>query len=228
MGKALGIPLPSLRRLPLYYRHVRRVLDRGQEVISSGELGAACAVPAAQVRKDLRYVREYGRPGIGYNAHSLARRLEEFLGLVNDKEAVLAGAGNLGRALANYPGFARYGLRIVALFDRDPAKIGQKVGDTEVLPIWKLVDLARRLHIQMGIIAVPAEEAQSVADQMIAGGIKVIWNFSPITLNVPGDVYVKNQDLAAELATLSHWIARRRREEVDGESRREPAKESER
>ena len=133
-----------------------------------------------------------------------------YLGLVNDKEAVLAGVGNLGRALALYPGFKDYGLRIVALFDNDVAKIGRLVGEHRVLPIAKLTNLCQRLHIQMGIITVPPSAAQEVADAMIAGGIRVIWNFAPCQIATPGDIIVKNEDLATELATLSHNITRLR------------------
>jgi len=204
-----GIPLPSLRRLPLYYRRLAEALDEGIAVISSEELGSSAGVAAAQVRRDLSYIDEEGRPGIGYDVRALASRLERFLGLVNDKEAVLVGVGNLGRALASYTGFERYGLRIVALFDQDPAKVGMLVGEHQVLPASKLADLASRLHIQMGIITVPACAAQSVADLMVAGGIRVIWNFAPCRLSLPDSVLVKNEDLAAELATLSHHITHR-------------------
>ncbi len=207
-----SIPLPSLRRLPIYYRRLRAALEEGETVLSSQELGDAADVPAAQVRKDLSHVGEFGRPGVGYDVTALAECLETFLGLVNDKEAVLVGVGNLGRALVSYPGFTRYGLRIVALFDADIAKVGLRVGEHRILPVSKLADLARRMHIQMGIITVPADAAQHVADQMVAGGISVIWNFSPITLHVPEVVLVKNEDLAAELATLSHHISLRHME----------------
>jgi redox-sensing transcriptional repressor len=165
-------------------------------------------VPGAQVRKDLSYLSEHGRSGIGYDARSLASYLEEFLGLINDKEAVLVGVGNLGRALALYPGFASYRLQIIALFDNDVAKVGQTIGGRRILPMEKLANLAQRLHIQMGIITVPASAAQEVAEAMIAGDIKVIWNFAPCRLVVPEGVLVKNEDLAAELATLSHHITR--------------------
>ena len=205
-----GIPRPALRRLPLYYRRLVRAAEEGVAFLSSADLGQSAGVSEAQVRKDLSYLSLDGRSGVGYDVKSLATCLEEFLGLVNDKEAVLVGVGNLGRALALYPGFGRYGLRIVALFDSNPAKLGQMVGESEVLAVEKLPDLARRLHIQMGIITVPVDAAQEVADAMVAGGIKVIWNFAPCGLDVPDDVMVRHQDLAAELATLSHYIARNR------------------
>jgi len=208
--KQLGVPQPALQRMPVYYRCLLQSIEEGVLFVCSDELGRSVGVPGAQVRKDLSYLSEHGRPGVGYNARSLAFHLEEFLGLVNDKEAVLAGVGNLGRALALYPAFARYKLQIIALFDNNPAKVGQTVGDRQILPVEKLANLAKRLHIQMGIITVPAGAAQEVADAMVAGGIKVIWNFAPCWLAVPGDVLVKNEDLAAELATLSHHITQRR------------------
>ena len=167
-------------------------------------------MPGAQVRRDMSYLEEVGIPGVGYDARSLAAHLEKFLGLVNDKEAVLVGMGNLGRALALHPGFKRYGLQIIALFDNDAAKVGQIVGGREILPVEKLSNLSQRLNIQIGIITVPAESAQEVADAMVAGGISVIWNYAPSRLTVPENVLVKNEDLAAELALLSHHIAQRR------------------
>jgi len=208
--KEIGIPRPSLRRLPFYYRWLRRAIEEGAAVISSDELGMSIGAPGNQVRKDLSYLAEYGRPGIGYDAKSLAAHLEEFLGLMNDKEAVLAGVGNLGRALVPYPGFARYGLRIVALFDSDPAKVGQTIEGRQVFAVDRLTDMVRRLQVQMGIITVPTDAAQDVAQAMVAGGIHVIWNFAPRRLVVPKDVLVKNEDLAAELATLSHYITTRK------------------
>lgn len=206
----LGIPMPSLRRLPIYYRRLLQAVDEGVSFVSSEELGRAAGVPGAQVRKDLSCLPEDGYPGVGYDARALAAQLEEFLGLVNDKEAVLVGAGNLGRALALYPGFECYRLRIIALFDNDPAKIGQEIGERKVLPVEKLPNLAQRLHIQMGIIAVPASSAQQVADAMVEGGITVIWNFAPTSLRIPTNILVKHEDLAAELAMLSHHITQRR------------------
>lgn len=208
-GTTSSIPRPSLHRLPVYYRYLLNALDHGLTHISSREMGENAGVPASQVRKDLSYLNEYGRPGVGYDIKSLATFLEDFLGLANDKEAVLVGVGNLGRALALYPGFERYGLQIVACFDKDPERIGTSIGEREVLDVAKLTNLAHRLKIKMGIIAVPAFAAQEVADAMVAGSIKVIWNFAPCKLEVAEDVFVKNEDLASELAALSHHIARR-------------------
>jgi redox-sensing transcriptional repressor len=215
----IGIPAPSLRRLPIYYRRLRQMLDQGVEIASSKDLGESAGVPDAQARKDLSYLELDGRPGVGYNARSLAADLESFLGLVNDKEAVLVGAGNLGMALALYPGFARYGLRIIALFDSDPAKLGDLPDGRQVLPVEKLTDLVDRLQVRIGIIAAPESVAQEVADAMVAGGIEVIWNFASCKLKAPAEVLVKNEDLAAELATLSHHISRRKISPCGGSER---------
>lgn len=207
--RPLGIPAPSLRRLPIYHRRLRQALDRGVEIVSSKDLGESAGVPDAQVRKDLSYLELDGRPGVGYNTRSLAADLEDFLGLANDKEAVLVGAGNLGMALALYSGFERYGLRITALFDNDPARLGVLPDGRQILPVETLTELVRRFQVRIGIITAPEDVAQGAADALVAGGIQVIWNFAPCKLRVPADVLVKNEDLAAELATLSHHITRR-------------------
>jgi redox-sensing transcriptional repressor len=208
--RSTGIPAPSLRRLPIYYRQLIQALDGGRPVVSSRELGDAAGVPDAQVRKDLGYVSYDGRPGVGYDVRLLAACLEEFLGLMNDKEAVLVGLGNLGHALAHYPGFQHYGLHIIAMFDNDTAKQGRLPDGRQVFPVEKLTDLVGRLQVRIGIIAVPESAAQWVADALIAGGVQVIWNFASCQLCVPADVYVKNEDLGAELAELSHYITRRK------------------
>ncbi|HOG46682.1 MAG TPA: redox-sensing transcriptional repressor Rex [Anaerolineae bacterium] len=206
-----GIPRPTLSRLPLYHRFLAQVSEAGRAVVSSEEMGRALNLPAAQIRKDLSCLAEFGRPGVGYEVAELLANLEEFLGLANDKEAVVVGAGRLGQALASYPGFAAYGLRIVALFDVDPAKIGLEVAERPVFALEKLADLVGRLHIQMGIITVPAAAAQAVADAMVAAGITVIWNFAPARVGVPAGIWLESEDLASHLATLSYHIKRRGR-----------------
>jgi redox-sensing transcriptional repressor len=181
-------------------------------------MGRALGLPSAQIRKDLSCLREFGRPGVGYDVDEVAASLEEFLGLANDKEAIVVGAGRLGRALAAYPGFEAYGLRIVALFDKDPAKVGQEAAGRTIFPLSRLANVVRRLHIQMGIIAVPADAAQGVAEAMVEAGITVIWNFAPVHLVVPGGIWVENEDLASRLATLSYRIVRFQRSPGAGRS----------
>jgi redox-sensing transcriptional repressor len=197
------VPTPSLNRLPLYYRYLLEAREQRLTVVSSEMLGDAAGVPAAQVRKDLGYLGEFGRPGIGYDVAEMQRRLAELLGLATEKEVVVVGAGRLGSAIASYPGFATYSLRIVALFDQDPGKIGTKVGGLEVLDVKDLARFVRERGIQMAILAVPAAEAQKVANQLVAAGIKAILNFAPVKLEVAPGIVVSNEDLAARLATLS-------------------------
>ncbi len=218
MSQKPGLPRPSLSRLPLYYRFLVEAAERGETIVSSEDIGRALGLPSAQIRKDLSFLREFGRPGVGYDVEALAASLEDFLGLANDKEAIVAGAGRLGQALAAYPGFAPYGLRIVALFDTDPDKAGQEVAGRKIYPWEKMPDLVARLHIQMGIITVPAAVAQEVAAAMVGAGIRAIWNFAPVRLLVPEGVWVENEDLATRLATLSYHVVRR--------SKQMPCKES--
>jgi redox-sensing transcriptional repressor len=201
-----SIPKPSLARLPLYYRCLMEALQKNLEYLSSSELGERCGAPAVQVRKDLSYLSQKGRSGVGYHVGELAAYLEAYLGLANEKDAALVGVGNLGRALALYPGFGAYGLQIVTLFDTDPLKVGSEVGGRTVFSVDRLTNLVKRLGIRIGIIATPARAAQTVADNMVAGDIKGIWNFAPVRLDVPEDVFVLQEDLAASLAVLSHHI----------------------
>ncbi|MGI5916747.1 MAG: redox-sensing transcriptional repressor Rex [Anaerolineae bacterium] len=205
----VDIPRPSLARLPAYLRRLIQAIELGESVISSQALGEAAGVPAAQVRKDLSHLGELGRAGIGYEVEHLASVLHGFLGLGRAKRAVVVGAGNLGRALAAYPGFARYGLRIVALFDVDPAKIGRRESGREVYALDRLPEVVRQESVDMGILTVPADQAQDVADLMIEAGIEVIWNFAPQALQVPDHVFLQYEDLAARLAIISYHIARR-------------------
>jgi len=197
--KSLGIPIPTLRRLPLYYQQLLQAHRNGEEYVSSVELGKATGSAPEQVRKDLSFLTGQGKSRVGYETKKLAEIIEDYLGLMDDKEAVLVGAGNLGHALALYQGFAQYGFRIVVLFDNDPMKVNGKVGELKVLPVEKLTNLVERMGIRIGIITTPPQPAQEIAEMMIAGGIKAIWNFSTAHLVVPEDVLVRNVDLSLEL-----------------------------
>ena len=197
------VPTPSLNRLPLYYRYLLEAREQRLTVVSSEMLGDAAGVPAAQVRKDLGYLGEFGRPGIGYDVAEMQRRLAELLGLAAEREVIVVGVGRLGGAIASYPGFSTYSLRIVALFDQDPTKVGTKIGDREVLDVSELASFVKERSIQMAILAVPSSAAQKVANQLVVAGIKAILNFAPVKLEVPQGIVVSNEDLAARLATLS-------------------------
>lgn len=196
------VPLPSLNRLPLYYRYLLEAREQRLPVVSSEMLGDAAGVPAAQVRKDLGYLGEFGRPGIGYDVVEMQEKLAEQLGLATEREVIVVGAGRLGSAISAYPGFKTYGLRIAALFDRDPSKVGSSVGGLQVLDVAHLPAYVARRSIQVAILAVPASVAQAVAEELVGAGILAILNFAPVRLEVPPQIVVSNEDLAARLATL--------------------------
>jgi redox-sensing transcriptional repressor len=197
------IPEPTLRRLPQYCHYLTTLIRDGVGTVSCSQIGAELALPPIQVRKDLQIAGIGGRPKVGYSVPALVNALETYLGWNNAKEAFLIGAGKLGTALLGYPRFSKFGLNIVAAFDVDPAKIGQSIRDCLVLPLDKLPDLARRMSIHIGILTVPAAAAQATANLLVNSGIVAIWNFAPLTLKVPKNIIVHNEDLYSSLATLS-------------------------
>src|SRR5579862_7035659 len=203
------IPQPSLNRLPQYHHHLADLKARGIRQVSCSVIGRDLNLVPVQVRKDLQYTGIVGKPKTGYSVDELIQSIETFLGWNNVNEAFLVGAGNLGTALLGHERFSRFGLHIVAAFDTDPFKIGQWLHDKAVLPLEKLADLAQRMSIHLGIITTPAEFAQSVANEMVTGGIQAIWNFAPVKLKVPEHIIVHNEDLYSSLASLSWKLARR-------------------
>lgn len=208
MNTSPAIPKPSLERLFLYYRILGACQEGRKEVISSEELGRRAGVDAAQVRKDLTCLAQCGRPGIGYQVGELLLALEAVLGLKQVTNAALVGVGRLGTAIHNYPGFAHFGLRIAALLDVDPGRVGQRVGEHEVYHVDRLGEIVATHDIKLGIITVPAQAAQATANALIAAGVHGLWNFAPVTLRVPAGVVVRNEDLAVGLATLSWYLTR--------------------
>lgn len=208
MGKAIKISKPTLERLPSYYQVLVRLKKEGQKYVSSRELEELTGWDSSQVRKDFNQFWSGGRPGRGYDIAELIAILEDLLGIRRPTDAVVVGAGRLGMSLCSYPGFADLGLRIVAAFDSDPNRIGQRIGNVIVVDAEKITNLVRRLGVQLGIITVPAPAAQEVADRLIAGGVRAIWNFAPIKLEVPENIIVRNENLAVGLLTLSHHLAR--------------------
>ena len=197
-----SVPVPTLRRLPRYYQYLAQLRDAGQDQVSAAHMAEVLGVHHTQVRKDLAITGCQGRPKTGHRVGELMQAIERFLHWDNHSEAFLVGAGSMGTALLKYPGFARVGARVVAAFDKDPVKAGTKVGDIPVLPIEKLPSLAQRMHIGIGILTVPAEAAQVAADAMVAGGIRAIWNFAPVNLELPDDVIVENLELLTSLSLL--------------------------
>ncbi|MEE4194173.1 MAG: redox-sensing transcriptional repressor Rex [Anaerolineae bacterium] len=199
-----SIPTPTLKRLPMYYRELQRVIEKGVKKISSTDLGVALELPPTQVRKDLSFIADQGRPGVGYHPERLANTIKDCLSLTAPKKAALVGVGNLAHALIHFPGFQEYGLEIHYLFDNDAGKVGSVISGITVQSIDKLTETLKHSKVPVGIITVPSSAAQQVADAMSEGGVRSIWNFAPLTIKVPDTVFVLNQDLSVELAVLSY------------------------
>ena len=201
------IPEMTIRRLSIYTRCLLQLEEDDVKTISSQELAERFNLNSAQVRKDLAYFGEFGVRGIGYYVSSLKAELQRILGLDREWPVALVGLGNLGSALFHYKGFSRQGFRIAIVFDDDPAKAGREIGG---VPIVSTRDVAREVKaraIQIAVLAVPADAAQGVADQLVAAGIKAVLNFAPARLRVPKDARLKNVDLSIELETLSFYLA---------------------
>ena len=201
-----------LKRLPGYVADLRSIPANSSPYISATALANALGMGEVQVRKDLAMVSDGGRPKIGYLRESLIEDIEQFLGYDNTTDAVLIGAGKLGQALMAYKGFDEYGLNILAAFDARP-KMEETEEGKPVFHINRLDQFCRTHKVLMGIITVPAEGAQSVADQLVAGGIKAIWNFAPVHLDVPPGILVQNENMATSLAVLSVHLQAQIKEE---------------
>ena len=203
-----------LKRLPGYLAYLKNMPENAPPHISATALANALGMGEVQVRKDLAMVSDGGRPKIGYLRESLIEDIEQFLGYDNVTAAVLIGAGKLGQALMGYSGFEDYGLNILAAFDARP-KMDMTEDGTPVYNVSKLSQFCKANKVLMGIITVPAEHAQSVADQLIAGGIKAIWNFAPVHLDVPAGILVQNENMATSLAVLSVHLQAQIKEEKE-------------
>ncbi len=191
-----------LKRLPGYVSYLKSIPDSGSPYISATALANALGMGEVQVRKDLAMVSDGGRPKIGYLRESLIEDIEQFLGYDNTTDAVMIGAGKLGQALLDYVGFEQYGLNILAAFDIAPKADFTEEGKP-ILHIDKLESFCKSHKVLMGIITVPAKHAQEVCDTLIKCGIKAIWNFAPVHLEVPGNILVQNENMATSLAVLS-------------------------
>ena len=196
-------------RLSVYLRCLNTLDAAGLKTISSKALAEQFHLNAAQIRKDLAYFGEFGVRGVGYYVKELKRHLRAILGLDRTVRVAILGAGNLGLALADYPGFRQEGFSIVALFDTERSKIGRKSrGGVRICDITEFKKSARRDHVDIAVVAVPAESAQGVVNTAVQAGIRAILNFSPGTLKVPPGVKLKNVDLTVSLESLSFFLAR--------------------
>ena len=196
------VPEPTLRRLPWYLSTVKLLREKGEQYVSSTQISKDINVDASQIAKDLSYVKVSGRTRVGYEIEELIQALESFLGFTNMHKAFLFGAGSLGRALLGDSGLHQFGLEIVAAFDVNPALVGTEVGG---VPIFHTRDFVRKmaeLRVDIGVLTVPISIAQQVTDEMVAGGIKAVWNFTPFRIRVPERIVVQNTSLYAHLAVM--------------------------
>jgi redox-sensing transcriptional repressor len=197
------LPEATVARLPEYLRALHHLAEAGNDTVSSEALAGAAGVNSAKLRKDLSHLGSYGTRGVGYDVALLIEQIEHVLGLTQRRAVALVGVGNLGHALAGYAGFANRGFRIVALFDADPARVGEVINGLAVQHIDELPRVAAEESIAIGVIATPAAAAQPVADELVRAGVTGILNFAPCVLSVPDGVDVRKVDLAIELQILS-------------------------
>ncbi|MEQ8200723.1 MAG: redox-sensing transcriptional repressor Rex [Syntrophomonadaceae bacterium] len=201
--KAYKIPEATVIRLSIYSRQLSNLRKAGVETVSSEEIANSVGVSSAQVRKDLAYFGEFGTRGVGYRVNELLGNLTNILGLNKEWNLAIIGAGKLGSALALYEGFRQRGFSIRAILDVDVKRIGIDLAGVVVDPLDKLEALVQERDINIGIITVPAAEAQNITDRLVAAGVGAILNFSPQVLRVPPDVLLRNVDLAVNLKVLS-------------------------
>ena len=193
-----------VRRLPMYYRHLRDLEKAGVVRISSQELGERMNLTASQIRQDINCFGGFGQQGYGYHVSNLKERIAEILGLRHDYHVIIVGAGNIGRAVANYAGFDKEGFHIQAMFDVSPALVGVDVHGVLVQPIEKLKVWLETHKVDIAVLSVPKAFAQDTADLLVAGGVRAIWNFAPVDFALPEGVAVNNVHLSDSLHILSY------------------------
>ncbi|MEU6424716.1 redox-sensing transcriptional repressor Rex [Microbispora sp. NPDC046973] len=198
-----GIPDATVARLPLYLRALNGMAERGTATVSSEDLALAAGVNSAKLRKDLSHLGSYGTRGVGYDVQYLIYQISRELGLTQDWAVAIVGVGNLGRALANYGGFASRGFRIAGLLDADPHVVGDRIAGLVVEHADELESVIRKRGVSIVVIATPATAAQQVCDRVIAAGVTSILNFAPVVLAVPDGVDVRKVDLSIELQILA-------------------------
>ncbi|NLW59870.1 MAG: redox-sensing transcriptional repressor Rex [Firmicutes bacterium] len=213
--KDKGIPLTVVKRLPVYQRLLSELAAKEVERVSSRELAARMKINPSQVRQDLSLFGSFGQQGYGYRVNYLLGEINKILGINVETKMVLVGSGQLGRAIANYNNFAKRGFIIEALFDCDPRVIGRTINNRIVRDVQGLTAYLQAEPAEIGIICTPAAAAQEVADQLVAGGIKGIWNFAPVALKVPETVCVEHVHLGESLMILSFKLKQMNAERIN-------------
>jgi redox-sensing transcriptional repressor len=201
-----SIPNPAVRRLSLYLRQLEGFRRKERRTISSRQLGESLGLTDAQVRKDLAYFGQFGHPGIGYRVDDLIQQVRRILGTDKVWNVLLVGAGNLGRALSAYKGFNAKGFKLVSIFDADPTKVGRKLGPFTIQSMNDLASVVQKQQIRLAMLAVPADFAQPVVDQLVAAGVRGILNFAPTSVTVPPQVALNAVDLSVQLEQLSFQV----------------------
>ena len=204
---ATHIPDIVIGRLPIYLRALNQLAIKGQTVTSSRELGQQLGISSAQIRKDLSHFGGFGKQGTGYQIETLRKKLEQILHVDAEWSVVVVGAGHIGHALAHYRGFVNQGFRVVGVFDADPEKIAEDINGLIVQPTSDLENFVKQHKIKLAMVAVPAEHAQAVANELISYGIRGILNYAPINLTVPEGVYVQYIDPVAELQHMTYYLS---------------------
>jgi redox-sensing transcriptional repressor len=205
----IEIPEVVIERLPVYARALDQLLAHGREVVSSQELGTQLGVTPAQIRKDLSYFGRFGKQGRGYNVRRLMEELRQILGLERQWHLALIGVGRLGRAILSYGGFSPQGFRIIEAFDSDAKTVGRKISNLVIKDSSILGETLAEHHIDIGIVAVPAEFAQSVIDILVAGGVCSILNYAPIAPRVPLGVHIRHIDPVLALQSMTYYLKAR-------------------
>ncbi|NLW12612.1 MAG: redox-sensing transcriptional repressor Rex [Clostridiaceae bacterium] len=201
------VSVQALQRMPYYLQLLKEHKQAGDIVISAKTIATELRLNDVQVRKDLAAVSSIkGKPNTGFEIQDLIDNMEDYLGYNNVMDAVLIGAGSLGKALISYKGFENYGLNIVAAFDNEVGTTGDVINGCRIRPVSEMEEFCKRLRIHIGIITVPAQSAQAACDNLLASGILAIWNFAPVHLNAPENVLVQNENMAASLAMLSRKL----------------------
>lgn len=206
MSKDTRVSITVIRRLPKYYRYLGELMRKNINRVSSQELSNMTGFTASQIRQDLNNFGGFGQQGYGYNVEELHSQLGKILGLDQVYNTVIAGAGNLGQAVANYRGFADAGFKVLALFDKNPKLVGLRIRELEIKDVDVLEEYIRENKVEIGIITTPMESAQEIADIYMKAGIRGIWNFAPADLEVNDDVIIENVHLNESLFTLSYFL----------------------
>ena len=200
------IPDIIIGRLPIYLRALQRLADKGVHTTSSQELGEMIGISAAQIRKDISQFGEFGKQGTGYSIPFLVERLRDILKVDRVWDMAIIGMGDIGHALARYNGFTNRGFHVTMVFDNDPTKIGQKVGEFEIFSTAVIIEKIKQQKLKVAVLTVPASAAQEIADQLVKAGIKAILNYAPISINVPNDVHVQYIDPVTHLQRMTYYL----------------------